>query len=81
MEKTSYDAAAFVQSWSDVWQEVSCLPNFNRDMVGRVFVDILNEPDSQWQGWQPRDGKAGEETLSLTREFTAGPRVAAIDLL
>lgn len=59
MEKTSYDVAAFVSAWAEVWQEVTCLPNFNRDMIGRVFVDILNEPDSQWQGWQPKDGKAG----------------------
>jgi hypothetical protein len=59
MEKTSYDAAAFVEAWKQVWASVTCLPNFRRDMVGRVFVDILNEPDSQWQAWQPKDGKAG----------------------
>jgi hypothetical protein len=59
MEKTSYDAAAFVEAWKQVWSSVTCLPNFRRDMVGRVFVDILNEPDSQWQAWQPKDGKAG----------------------
>jgi hypothetical protein len=60
MEKTSYDAAAFVEAWKQVWSAVTCLPNFRRDMVGRVFVDILNEPDSQWQAWQPKDGKAGQ---------------------
>jgi hypothetical protein len=60
MEKTSYDAAAFVEAWKQVWSSVTCLPNFRRDMVGRVMVDILNEPDSQWQTWQPKDGKAGE---------------------
>lgn len=65
MEKTSYDAAAFVEAWKQVWSAVSCLPNFRRDMVGRVFVDILNEPDSQWQAWQPKDGKAGMTELYL----------------
>ncbi|KAF6266483.1 glycoside hydrolase superfamily [Scenedesmus sp. NREL 46B-D3] len=65
MEKTSYDAAAFVEAWKQVWASVTCLPNFRRDMVGRVFVDILNEPDSQWQTWQPKDGKAGMTELYL----------------
>lgn len=60
MEQTSYDVAAFVSAWAEVWQEVTCLPNFNRDMIGRVFVDVLNEPDSQGQGWQPKDGKPGQ---------------------
>lgn len=64
MEKTSYDAAAFVAAWENVWSEISCLPNFSRDLAGRVFIDILNEPDSQWQGWQPKDGKAGAAAVA-----------------
>jgi hypothetical protein len=58
-ESTSYNAAQFIESWKWVWGRVACLPNFQSDLAGRVFVDILNEPDSQRQGWQAMDGKAG----------------------
>lgn len=77
MEKTSFDAAAFVSAWKQVWEAVSCLPNFRRDMVGRLFVDIMNEPDSQWQGWQPKDGKAGEATGSSAAMATSVDVLAA----
>lgn len=43
-----------------VWSKFACLPNFQEDFKGRVFVDILNEPDSQGQGWQQKENKAGE---------------------
>jgi len=46
-------------STKQVWSRFACLPNFEEDMKGRLFVDILNEPDSQGQGWQPKEGKAG----------------------
>lgn len=61
-EQTSFNLDEFVHSWAEVWEAVACLPNFRRDLEGRVFIDILNEPDSQWQGWQPKQGKAGEAT-------------------
>ena len=44
-----------------VWSKFACLPHFEEDFKGRVFVDILNEPDSQGQGWQPKESKAGEK--------------------
>lgn len=43
-----------------MWSKFACLPHFEEDFKGRVFVDILNEPDSQGQGWQPKESKAGE---------------------
>jgi hypothetical protein len=60
MEQTSHDAAEFVEEWKTVWKAVSSLPNYKEDLVGRVFIDILNEPDSQGQFWQPRNGRAGK---------------------
>lgn len=59
-ELASHDAKEFVANWRWLWAKVACLPNFEADMKGRLFVDVLNEPDSQGQGWQPKDGKAGE---------------------
>jgi hypothetical protein len=61
MEKTSLDAEAFVENWVWLWSRVTCLPNFKADMEGRVMLDLLNEPDSMWQGWQPQQGKAGKQ--------------------
>jgi hypothetical protein len=58
-ETTSYNAKEFIDNWKWVWGRFACLPGFDEDMKGRLFIDILNEPDSQGQGWQPRDGKAG----------------------
>lgn len=65
MEQTSFNAEAFVSAWEEVWSAIACLQNFRRDLEGRVFVDILNEPDSQWQGWQAKQGKAGMTELYL----------------
>jgi hypothetical protein len=59
MEQTSFVVDDFVREWKKVWAYIGCLPNFERDIKGRLLVDICNEPDSQWQGWQPKNGKAG----------------------
>lgn len=65
-EMTSHNADEFVKSWKWVWSKFACLPNFEEDMKGRLFIDILNEPDSQRQGWQANDaGDAGMTELYL----------------
>lgn len=64
-ELTSHDARAFVDSWKWVWSKFACLPGFQEDMRGRLFVDVLNEPDSQGQGWQAKEGKAGESLVAV----------------
>lgn len=38
-------AQIFASRWAEVWKAVSCLPRFSQDLAGRVFADILNEPD------------------------------------
>ncbi|KIZ06214.1 hypothetical protein MNEG_1745 [Monoraphidium neglectum] len=65
-EMTSHSAKDFIDGWKWVWSKFSCLPNFEEDMKGRLFLDILNEPDSQRQGWQPNEsGAAGMTELYL----------------
>jgi hypothetical protein len=64
MEQTSYVVDDFVREWKKVWEAVACLPNFSSDLKGRLLVDLANEPDSQWQGWQVKNGKAGEHGLA-----------------
>jgi hypothetical protein len=64
-EATSYSAPEFVESWKWIWSSVVGLDNYHAHLKGRVFVDILNEPDSQGQRWEAQNGKAGITELYL----------------
>lgn len=44
---------------------MSCLPNFQRDLANRVFVDIMNEPDSMQIKWEADGAKPGAHQLYL----------------
>jgi hypothetical protein len=44
-EEHSRSPAALVAGWRRVWRTLACLPSFGSDIKGRVFIDILNEPD------------------------------------
>jgi hypothetical protein len=54
-----------VDTWAQLWKQVSCLPNFQRDLANRVFVDVMNEPDSMNIRWEARDGRPGAQQLYL----------------
>lgn len=56
LEYTSYDTRDFVGNWTTVWHGVTCLPGFEDDLKGRVFLDLLNEPDSIGQRWEDQPG-------------------------
>lgn len=45
--------------------QVSCLPNFQRDLANRVFIDVMNEPDSMQISWEPNGDKPGAHQLYL----------------
>jgi len=51
LEWIQNDEKAFVAGWKWVWSSVACLPNFNDDLRGRVFVDIMNEVRVHPQIW------------------------------
>lgn len=55
-----------------MWSKLACLPNFYEDMKGRLFIDILNEPDSQRQGWQKNDGGAAGGVGGVRRSGRGG---------
>jgi hypothetical protein len=44
---------------------VTCLPNFQQDMANRVFVDVMNEPDSMGIRWESQGGRPGAQQLYL----------------
>jgi hypothetical protein len=39
------DPDTFARKWRGLWSAFTCLPNFSSDLKGRVFLDLLNEPD------------------------------------
>ncbi|WIA19208.1 hypothetical protein OEZ86_005581 [Tetradesmus obliquus] len=65
LEQHAYDLNLFVDTWAQLWRQVSCLPNFQRDLANRVFVDVMNEPDSMNIRWEARDGRPGAQQLYL----------------
>jgi hypothetical protein len=65
LENHPYDQAAFVSGWAKLWQMLACLPNFQQDIANRVFVDVMNEPDSMSIVWEERGGRPGARQLYL----------------
>lgn len=65
LENHAYDVNLFVESWIKLWQQVSCLPRFHSDLANRIFVDVMNEPDSMNIMWEPSNGRPGAHQLYL----------------
>lgn len=62
-EATARNQQGFVDSWAWLWQHVRCLPNFEADLKGRVFVDLLGAPDAAGLRWEA--AAAGPEGVSV----------------
>lgn len=45
----------YVDAWQRLWTSLTCLPNWESGLRGRVFLDLLNEPDALQITW---DGSA-----------------------
>lgn len=43
-----------------------CLPNFQADLANRVFVDVMNEPDSMGIRWESSGDRPGAQQLYLS---------------
>lgn len=43
------DPETFAKKWRYLWAAFNCLPGFDSNLKGRVFLDLLNEPDEY--GW------------------------------
>ena len=54
-----------VNDWTTLWQAIVGLPSFGSELAGRVFVDLINEPDGINVFWEPNDGNPGLETLYI----------------
>jgi hypothetical protein len=60
-DPTAASADAFVDAWRWLWGRVACLPNFESDLAGRVFVKLLAAPDSTGHRWEPITAPEGTE--------------------
>jgi hypothetical protein len=61
LDDSSYNTVTFVDGWKWLWGALRCLDNFEQDIKGRLFLDLLNEPDSMGQRWEVADNrKAGK---------------------
>lgn len=65
-EPQAYNVNEFVCKWRVLMSRVLGLPNFASDIKDRIFVDVMNEPDSMGMGWEPYNGKPGARELYLS---------------
>jgi hypothetical protein len=64
-EPQAFNIKEYVCKWRVLMSRVLAIPNFWEDIKDRVFVDLLNEPDSMGIGWEPANGKPGARELYL----------------
>lgn len=65
LEDHPYNQQAFVEGWARLWKMAACLPNFSQDLANRIFVDVMNEPDSMGIKWEPSGSRPGAHQLYL----------------
>lgn len=51
MEGIARDATECTWRWVALWRSFMGLKDFDTTLRGRVFIDIMNEPDSMGMGW------------------------------
>lgn len=65
-ESQPYNVKEFTCKWTYLWKKVAALPNFKTDIANRVFVDVMNEPDSMNIKWESSGGLPGAHELYLS---------------
>jgi aryl-phospho-beta-D-glucosidase BglC (GH1 family) len=66
MEAIARNVEDCTRRWVTLWKSFMTLKNFDRELRGRVFLDILNEPDSMGMGW----AETGRLYLSVMDEIS-----------
>jgi hypothetical protein len=64
-EYQPYNVDEFVCKWKTLWSKVAALPNFHSDLKNRIFVDVMNEPDSMDIKWEWHHNRPGAHQLYL----------------
>ncbi|WIA18743.1 hypothetical protein OEZ85_003433 [Tetradesmus obliquus] len=64
-EPQAYNVKEFVCKWRSLVSRVKSVNNWEEDIKGRVFIDVMNEPDSMGIKWEPSSGHPGARELYL----------------
>ncbi|GBF99351.1 glycoside hydrolase [Raphidocelis subcapitata] len=70
-DATARNGAAFVDAWKWLWRRAACLPNFREDLAGRVFVDLMGDPDAAGHRWEAVAEPDGGVVPGLTELYLA----------
>lgn len=65
-ENHPYNVEKFGNAWFDLWNRIVRLPEFSKDIKGRILIDLMNEPDSMNIGWTRYGNIPGTKDLYLT---------------
>jgi hypothetical protein len=70
--------ADYTSSWLRVYKSLQCMPNWETDLKGRVFLDLLNEPDAleiTWDGSHSSRAPLSEYYLTVLQAiYDQSPR-------
>ncbi|CAL5222447.1 g4812 [Coccomyxa viridis] len=53
---TTVASGALVSDWKTLWTAITALPTFASELAGRVFLDLINEPDGINVRWEAANG-------------------------
>ena len=56
VEPVTETVEGFSNNWLRLWTAMSCLPNWDKELQGRVFLDLMNEPDGVNITWDNAKG-------------------------
>lgn len=60
--------AALTENWLRLWRALTALPSWEEELKGRVFLDLINEPDEHKIGWDgPLPG--GQRSAALSEYY------------
>jgi hypothetical protein len=62
--------AALVDNWLRLWRALTAVSSWEDELKGRIFLDLINEPDEHKIGWDgPMPGS--QYTASLSEYYLA----------
>lgn len=63
VEPITDSVETYTHNWLKLWTGLTCLPNWGKELQGRVFLDLMNEPDGVNITWA--HGAQGNSSTNL----------------
>lgn len=68
----------FAHNWLQLWSGLSCLPNYQKDLQGRVFLDLMNGEAPAWLClWAPASTTAAAAAVGGSSCMCPCPRMGS----